>query len=554
MGLNTIVRAKPAPRVSFGSWQLPRISWFNLLLLMGAGMVAGLILIVPAYLVVRTMGVGREAFDLLARARTLSVLGNTLLLAASVTFAATLIAVPIAWLTSQTNLPGRRLWAVLTALPLVVPSYVLAFLFVSMLAPKGPIQQWLAPLGVERLPSVYGFWGAFLVLTLSTYPYILLTVRAAFKRLDPCLTEAARSLGQSPWQAFWSVTMPSLRPSILAGGLLVALYVLRDFGAVTMLQYSTFTRVIYNRYTSYRLDTAAAMALVLVVVTAVILLLESRARGKASYARVSTGAQRKRKPTDLGRWTLPALLFVGGIVLVALVLPAVGLGYWFVRGLNQDFAVQSLGSGNVAPLITLVEPALRSIGVALLGALVAILAALPIAILAVRRQSPLSRLFEHLTYARFALPGLVVALAFVFIGTKLVPSLYQTLPMLLFAYVVLFIPQAVGAERASLLQVPERLEEAGRSLGKRPSEVLRMVTLPLLKPGMLAGATLVFLTIMKELPATLILSPIGFGTLATQVWTHINEAFFARAAAPTLLLVLLSSVPLALLTLRDKLD
>jgi len=174
-----------------------------------------------------------------------------------------------------------------------------------------------------------------------------------------------------------------------------------------------------------------------------------------------------------------------------------------------------------------------------------------VAILVVRRPGGLSRLFERVAYAGFALPGIVVALALVFFGINVLPSLYQTLPMLLAAYVILFIPQAIGAERASLLQLSPSLEEAGRSLGQRPLSVLRRITLPLIRPGLVGGALLVFLTAMKELPATLILSPLGFNTLAAQVWSNIGEAFFARAALPTLLLLLLSSIPLTWLTLRD---
>jgi iron(III) transport system permease protein len=180
------------------------------------------------------------------------------------------------------------------------------------------------------------------------------------------------------------------------------------------------------------------------------------------------------------------------------------------------------------------------------------LLAMPIAILVVRRPGRLSRLFERLTYASFALPGIVVALAYVFFATNYAPSLYQTLPMLLIAYVILFIPQAVGAQRSSLLQVSSSLEEAAQSLGKRPSTIFRRITLPLVKPGMLAGGALVFLTCMKELPATLILSPLGFNTLSAEIWSNIGEAFFARAAAPTLLLLLLSSIPLAWMTLREN--
>jgi iron(III) transport system permease protein len=177
--------------------------------------------------------------------------------------------------------------------------------------------------------------------------------------------------------------------------------------------------------------------------------------------------------------------------------------------------------------------------------------ALPVALFAVRRPGWLSHLCERLTYATFALPGIVVALSFVYFGLHVAPSLYQTLPMLLIAYVVLFIPQAVGAERAALLQLSPSLEEAGRSLGKSPWRVLQRITVPLVRPGLLAGGALVFLTCMKELPATLILSPLGFNTLAAQVWTNITEAFIARASLPALMLILLSSVPLAFLTLRD---
>jgi iron(III) transport system permease protein len=298
---------------------------------------------------------------------------------------------------------------------------------------------------------------------------------------------------------------------------------------------------------------AAAMALVLVLVTAVILILEQRSQGKARYARVSVGVARAQTPVKLGRWRWLGLGFTGLLSFWALIVPSLGLAYWFWRGLNQDWAVKSLGVAqtNVESLLSLVEPAWHSLSASLLGAGLAMLLALPIAILVVRRPSRLSRLFERLSYASFALPGIVVALAYVFFGTNYASSLYQTLPMLLVAYVILFIPQAVGAQRSSLLQVSVSLEEAAQSLGKRPSTIFRRITVPLVKPGMLAGAALVFLTCMKELPATLILSPLGFNTLSAEIWSNIGEAFFARAAAPTLLLLLLSSIPLAWMTLRN---
>jgi len=293
---------------------------------------------------------------------------------------------------------------------------------------------------------------------------------------------------------------------------------------------------------------------VLVLVTAVILYLEQRSRGKARYARVSVGVARAQKPMKLGTWRWLAFAFAGLISFWALILPSLGLAYWFWRGLNQDWAVKSLtaAQSNVGSLLSLVEPAWNSLFASLLGAGLAMLLALPIAILIVRRPGRLSRLLERVSYASFALPGIVVALAYVYFGTNYAQSLYQTLPMLLIVYVILFIPQAVGAQRSSLLQVSGNLEEAAQSLGKRPFAIFRQITLPLVRPGMLAGGTLVFLTTMKELPATLILSPLGFNTLSANIWSNIGEAFFARAAAPTLLLLLLSSIPLAWITLREK--
>ncbi|NKQ37017.1 MAG: iron ABC transporter permease [Chloroflexi bacterium] len=557
MAVNKLSSVRPLQpgNISFKPSWLRQWSPFQAILVGSAALVAALILLVPAYLLLRTVTGWENAAKTLLRPQTWQVLGNTVILAVSVTAGTAVLAIPLAWLTACTNLPGRRLWNVLVALPLVIPSYVAAYLYASLLTPKGLLQQWLYPLtGLERLPEFYGFPGAFLVLTIISYPFTYLTVRAAFKRMDPALTEAARSLGVSPRRAFFRVTLPYLRPSILAGSLLVILYVLRDFGAVTMLQYSTFTRIIYNRYTGYRLDAAATLALVLVALTAVILIFEHKSRGRARYTRTSIGAARQQRPVPLGKWTAPALVFVVSIVFVALIIPAGGLIYWFWRGWQQDYGVKMLdgASSNTVAITSLLEPAWHSFSASFLGAVLAMTLALPIAILVVRRPGRLSQFFEKVTYASFALPGIVVALAFVFFGINFATSFYQTLPMLLLAYVILFIPQAVGAERASLMQVSTHLEEAGRSLGQRPSAVFRRITLPLVRPGIIAGGALVFLTAMKELPATLILSPLGANFLSAQIWTNINEAFFARAAAPTLLLILLSSIPLAWMTLREK--
>jgi iron(III) transport system permease protein len=422
-----------------------------------------------------------------------------------------------------------------------MPSYVGAYLFVSALGPRGLLQQALEGLfGITRLPSIYGFPGALWVLTLLNYPFMFLSLRAALKRMDPALEEAARSLGHNPWRTFWRVTVPQLRPAITMASILISLYVLRDFGAVSILRYTTFTRAIYIQYQSvFDRSSAAALAIIVVVISLLLVGVESRARGKASYF---TGSKANRPATvfKLGSWRWPALVFCLGVVVLALLLPAGVLGYWLIRGLMAGEQIASLW-----------QPSVNSVLASALAAAFALIVGLSISVLDVRKPGPLSRMIERTTYLAYALPGIVIALAFVFFGANFFPLLYQTLPMLVTAYVVLFLPQAVGAMRNSLLQVHPHMEEAGRGLGRRPLSVFRRITLPLVRPGVSASFSLVFLTAMKELPATLILAPIGFKTLATSVWSAISEAFFARAAAPALLLILVSSFSLAFVVWRE---
>ena len=263
--------------------------------------------------------------------------------------------------------------------------------------------------------------------------------------------------------------------------------------------------------------------------------------GRARYAPAGPGASRPPALMPLGAWRWPALIFCAAVVGLSLVLPAGVLAYWLARGMAAGQNLPALGQATW-------NSALAS-G---LGALAAVVCGLPVAILAVRRASRVTRLMERLAYTIFALPGIVVALALVFFGANYAGALYQTLPMLVVAYVLLFLPQATGPIRAALLQLHPSLEETARSLGRRPWQVLLTITLPLMRPGLGAGAGLVFLTVMKELPATLILAPFGFKTLATSVWSAVSEAYFAQAAAPALMIILLSSLPMAYLILHER--
>ncbi len=495
------------------------------------------------YLVLRASQAGWDrALDIMLRERTLKVLARSIALAASVTIASTIIAVPLAWLTVRTDLPGRKVWAVAAALPLVIPSYVGGLVLVSAFGPRGLLQDVLAPLGVRQLPSIYGFPGALMALTLFSYPYLFLTVRAALRGMDPALEEAARSLGSGQRGTFFRVTLPQLGPAVATGSILVALYSLSDFGAVSLLQFDSFTRAIYVQYrAAFDRTPAAILALMLVALTALILLVESRMRGKGSYHRSTVGSVRPAQPIPLGRWRWPAIAYCSLVVLLALVVPVLVLSWWLARGLAAG-----------EPLRLVWSAALNSIYASGLTAGIAVLASLPVAICSVRFPGRITALIERLAYIGYGLPGIVLALALVFFGANYAPALYQGMALLIFAYATHFLPQALGPIRAALLQSRPSFEEAARGLGRNPLQVVTSVTAPLARSGMLAGGALVFLTTMKELPATLLLGPTGFDTLATRIWSATSEAFFARAAAPALLLITISALPMYLLTIRER--
>lgn len=506
-------------------------------------LIVALAMIFPIlYLVLRASEGGTDLLDLLWRRRTLTILRNTVVLTVAVTLSSVALSLPLAWLTSRTDLPFRRFWLVVTALPLVIPSYVGAFAVVAALGPRGMLQGWLEGwFGIERLPEIYGLFGATLTLTMFSFPYILLPLRAAMSGMDHSLEEASRSMGFGAWSTFWRVTIPQLRPAIAAGSLLVAFYTLSDFGAVSLLRYDSFTRAIYIQYQSaFDRTLAAGLALVLVVLTALVLVLEAWTRGGSRYHRSTVGSTRPVRRLALGRWKPWAVAFCASVIIVTLVMPISVICYWLFRGLSAG-----------EPLRLVWQAAWNSALVALVAAVVALFVAAPVVVLSVRFPGRLTGLIERLTYAGYALPGIVVALSLVFFGVRYARPLYQTLAMLIIAYVIRFLPQAIGSLRTSFLQVNPHIEEAARSLGHTTPRVWLRVTGPLVRPGLVSGGTLVFLTVMKELPATLLLRPIGFDTLATRIWSASAEGFWARAAAPALLLIVIAAIPMIVVSWRE---
>lgn len=474
-----------------------------------------------------------RAAELVFAPRTFEIGGRSIALVVATTLASVAMGVPLAVLTARTDLPAKRFFTVVIALPLVVPSYIGAFAFVSAFGRHGELT---SVVGLE-LPRIDGFLGAVLVITLYTYPYVFLTTRAALRSMDASLVEAARSLDASPLDAFRRVTLPQIRPAISAGGLLVALYALSDFGTPAFMGVSVFTSAIYTEYESFNVGYAALLSIQLLTLAGVILYIESKT-GQAH------GETERHHGTSipLGRWRYPAMAVVGLLGAVTVLLPIGLFTLWLLRGTG----------GAVPSLAFQPQHAVNSVTFALLAALTASAMALPVAYLGARGTSRIARVLERGTYVGFAVPGIVIGLALVFLGSTTVPWLYRTVPLLVFAYVVRFLPQAVGTTRSAIVQFDDQVAEAARTLNAGPWRTFRQVILPGIAPGVVAGGTLVFLTTMKELPATLMLQPIGRDTLVTIVWAAHESLYYEYAALPALVLIVVSGLSMVVLLSQDE--
>lgn len=384
------------------------------------------------------------------------------------------------------------------------------------------------------------------MLVLFTYPYVLLLTASALRRVDPTLERAARGMGRGPVETFLRVTLPQIRSAVIAGALLAALYAMSDFGVVSLLRCTTLTREAFLRYESlYDPAGAAAVGLVLAALALVLVAAEQWSlRGDTAAARRRVRAGEDLAPLELGRARVPATAFVGLVISLALVLPLAIL-VWWAATLAAD---ATLG----AQLAEAVPAVLNAIGVSAAAAVVCVGLALPVAALVARVPGRLPRLIEGVAYVGYALPGIVVGLGLVFLAIRSAPFLYQTAAIVVVAYAVRLLPQAISGARSGWERVDPRFEQAARGMGRSGLDVLVRVTLPLAAPGILAGAALVFLTAIKELPATLLLRPNGFETPATLIWQQTAVARYADAAVPALVLIAVSAVPVYLLLIRPE--
>ena len=508
---------------------------------MGCGLIGLLVLAPLVYLVVRAFGQadGAQVGAVLLGATTFEYLVRSLALALVVSSCSVFLSLLLAWSTCARDLPGRRLMNVLVVAPLAVPCYVGAAIYLGAVSPGGFLSGIGPQLGLS--PGWFsGFWASAFILVLFIYPLAYLPIRSSLARIDPATFDAARLLGCSRIEAARRTFFPQLRSSIVVGGTMVSLYTLSEFGAVSLLRCNTFTRVIYLQYESaFDRVGASLSSLVLVAIIAVLLLLSERLRGRSLNQRAGRSVRPLRWNLGRARWGVLGL--VGVVCLLALVIPVASLIAWWARSSATEL-VTDLG-----------ESLLTTLLLSLSSGLLVVLCSIPLALLCTRYPSRSGAFIERLAHLGFGLPGIVVGLALVFLSLHLVPWLYQTWGVVVVGYLVLFLALGTGPIRVGFEQASIRAEEAARTLGAGWWTRLRLVTLPVVMPGLISSFLLVFITTTKELPSTLLLAPAGTHTLATRVWEYTEEAMYAEAAPPALLLMILSAALVGLMVWREDL-
>ncbi len=506
-------------------------------------------------------------------------ISNSLILAIGVGIGTVAIGVSTAWLVTLCEFPGRRLFEPLLLLPLAAPAYILAYTYTDLLEYSGPIQSQLRSwFGWESaqdywFPSVRSIGGAIVMLTLVLYPYVYLLARSAFLTQSSRLLEASRNLGCSPWQSFWQIAVPLARPAIVAGVSLALMETLNDFGTVEFFAVPTFTTGIYRTWFGMGERLAASqLAILLLLFIFGLIILERISRQQQRYYQ-NAGQGRAMSPYLLSGWR-------SGLAIVSCSLPVL-LGFLVPVGLLlQLIRVNSAAAGTTrddsdfpgdresSAVIATNMPdrfwgfANHSLTLALLTAAIAILVSIFLAYS--QRLRPANRWATQMATLGYAIPGAVIAVGVLVplgqfdntvdawsrsnLGVSTGLLLSGTIFALVFAYLVRFLAVGFGAVESSLERIKPSLDDASRSLGCGTIATLQQVHLPMMRSGLVTGLILVFVDVMKELPATLIIRPFNFDTLAIRVYNLASDERLAEAAAPALAIVLVGLLPVLLLS------
>lgn len=470
---------------------------------------------------------------------TIPLLKHTIELAAGVSIVCALLGVGLALLVVRTNLPFRRVWIVLFTLPLGVPAFVSSYTWLAANLRFFP--QWDV---ISDYPVVVA------ILSLALYPYVFLPVVASLRGLDPAQEEAGRAAGRGSVYVFFRVTLPQLRVAIAGGMLIIALHMFAEFGALQLLGYQTLTTAIVHRATILGAPEAArALAVVLAAGSVVLLAGERFLRGRIPPVRVGGGAIRQPTAWRLG-WTMPFCILFSCLVLVL----ALGVPLYVSAIGIRDLIT---GSGAGVEWSELVTATWNTAEFGILASIAATIVALPISLLSVRYPGIVATVAERAVWVAHSLPGIIMALALVYLGVHWLYPLYQSTTMLVIDYVILYLPLAVASQVVGIAHASPQYEEVARSLGKRPITTFVRVTLPVALPAVATGAMLVLLNVGKELTTTLLLHPTGKDTLATALWQTTNGEVlnFTTAAPYGIALIVVGAIPayfLARQTLHDQ--
>lgn len=508
----------------------------------GAGIVV-LIASIPLAFVIYSSGqLSAQRWAGLWTGRLPELLANTLSLAVLVAMGSFILGVSSAWLIARREFVGRNIAGWLLILPLTIPTYVSAHIYTTLLEEEGWLGQlWKKIFGQDSVvPDLYNVGGVALVLSLTGFSYVFLLVRAALTRSSKNLEDAARIHGQTAFGVFNNITLPLMRPAIVAGLAVVVLHVLSDFGAVSMLRFQTFTLSIYSQM-SGRFDhqAAAGLSLVLVCLSLTFLILERVFRSRQRFYASGQARLVEAKPATATEQVF-IWLWLGLIVAVSVGLPLAWMVVWswdaWLKGLIDGEFWQYARNSGIASFA---------------AATLTVCIAFPIALYQARRHSLASNSFVQLSNVGFVLPGPVVALGVTTFMLATLPFAYGTLAALFMALMIRFLPLAVHSQEAAMQQLTPSIEQAGRVLGAGPFENLWRVTLPMIRGGMISAWVLVFIDVLKELPATLLLRPIGFDTLPVRIWIEASEEML-ELAAPAALTLVIGTLPALWIMMRGE--
>ena len=504
---------------------------------------ATLVLLPLGYVTILALSADASIWHRLLTTRVPELLLNTVSLAGAVALLALILGVSTAWMVTRFEFPGRRLWEIGLVLPLAMPTYVLAYVYNYLLGFGGPVEQlWQMIAGPQaRIISPQSFWGVTVVMALDTFPFVYLLTRSALLSFNVSFEEVARTCGASPLHRMLFVTLPLLRPSIVAGVALVVLYVVSDFGAVSLLRYQTLTYAVFQQMTGRSDNQAASILSILLVILALLFLLTERWFRRKSRFYQTTGRFRAPQRIRCGWLHTTALTAcLTTVIGLAFGIPAYRLVTW---SLSPE--VQAILDARFLGFVW------NSALLSTLAATAGVFVGLPLAYLASRKPTWLNTSCLQAAYAGYVLPGPVAALAVLVLFLNVLPFLYGTVIVLIVAYVLHFLPVGLQSLEPSIQQITPNLEEVARTLGLTVRDTWRRVTLPLVRNGVIVAWVLIFLQTIKELPATLLLRPVGFDTLAIRVWLEASEEYYQLAAPSALLIVLVGLPALILLLSRD---